>query len=176
MPATFLPLVATATAASTHVSLLALLGRLVVSLLVVLGVLWAIAVVLRRRGVGGSLRPSGRAPARAVGRPRARPRPRQRVVDVVARQPLGKGQALLTVEVAGRLLLLGATAQSITTLCELDPDRLNGDGAQPAEDANAGERTTFLDWSPRGEWARGEWAKGERSTRLEHLRDLTVRR
>lgn len=171
MPATLLPLLATTTASSAHVSLLSLLGRLVVSLLVVLGVLWAIAVLLRRRGVGGGLRPAGRPSGRGTSRPGPRPRPRQKVVDVVARQPLGKGQALLTVEVAGQLLLLGVTAQSITTLCELDPERVYGDDGQPDDAAAAGERTTFLDWSPRGEWARGEL-----STRIDHLRDLTVRR
>ncbi len=175
MPAMFLTLLATTTASTAHVSLLSLLGRLVVSLLVVLGVLWAIAVLLRRHGFGGGLRPAGRTAGRTAGRgtsrPGPRPRPRQKVVDVVARQPLGKGQALLTVEVAGQLLLLGVTAQSITTLCELDPERVYGDGGQPDDAATAGERTTFHDWSPRGEWGRGEL-----SVRLDHLRDLTVRR
>ncbi|MGC8462238.1 MAG: flagellar biosynthetic protein FliO [Acidimicrobiales bacterium] len=171
MSAALLPLLATTTASSSHVSLLALLGRLVVSLLVVLGILWAIAVVVRRRGLGGGLRPSGRTPTRPASRPGLRPRPRQKVVDVVARQPLGKGQALLTVEVAGRLFLLGVTAQSITTLCELDPERVYGDDAASGDTAPGSERTTFLDWSPRG-----EWGKGELSMRLDQLRDLTVRR
>lgn len=170
MSATLLPLLA-ATASSAHVSLLSLLGRLVVSLLVVLGVLWAIAVVVRRRGFGSGLRSAGRTSGRGTSRPGPRPRPRQKVVDVVARQPLGKGQALLTVEVAGQLLLLGVTAQSITTLCELDPERVFGDASRPDDAVAAEERTTFLDWSPRG-----EWAKGELSMRLDHLRDLTVRR
>ena len=40
---------------------------------------------------------------------------------MLARQSLGKGQTLVTVRLDDRVVLLGVTAQSITTLSELDP-------------------------------------------------------
>jgi flagellar biosynthetic protein FliO len=103
-------LAATAAVSNTdaHVSVLSLLARLLVSLFVVLMVLWVLAQIVRRRGLPGSRGQAGRALAR-------------RQVDVLARQSLGKGQTLVTVRLEDRVLLLGVTPQSITTLSELDP-------------------------------------------------------
>ncbi len=105
-------LAATARAAvsntDAHVSVFSLLARLVISLFVVLMVLWVLAQVVRRRGLPGS-------------GSRGRGRVARRQVDVLARQSLGKGQTLVTVRLDDRILLLGVTAQNITTLSELDP-------------------------------------------------------
>jgi flagellar biogenesis protein FliO len=90
-----------------HVSVFSLLARLVISLFIVLMVLWVLAQIVRKRGLPGSRGQNGR---RAL-----------RQVDVLARQSLGKGQTLMTVRVDDRVVLLGVTAQSITTLSELDP-------------------------------------------------------
>ncbi len=104
-------LAATATAAvsntDAHVSVFSLLVRLFISLLVVLMVLWVLAQVVRRKGLPGSRGHGGRGARRQV--------------DVLARQSLGKGQTLVTVRLDDRVVLLGVTAQSITTLSELDP-------------------------------------------------------
>jgi flagellar protein FliO/FliZ len=102
-------LAATAAVSNTdaHVSVFSLLGRLLISLFVVLMVLWVLAQIVRRKGMPGSRGNGGRAARRQV--------------DVLARQSLGKGQTLVTVRLDDRIVLLGVTAQSITTLSELDP-------------------------------------------------------
>jgi flagellar protein FliO/FliZ len=102
-------LAATAAVSNTdaHVSVFSLLGRLLISLFVVLMVLWVLAQIVRRKGMPGSRGQGGRAARRQV--------------DVVARQSIGKGQTLVTVRLDDRIVLLGVTAQSITTLSELDP-------------------------------------------------------
>jgi flagellar biogenesis protein FliO len=102
-------LAATAAVSNTnaHVSVFSLLGRLLISLFVVLMVLWVLAQIVRRKGMPGSRGHGGRAARRQV--------------DVVARQSIGKGQTLVTVRLDDRIVLLGVTAQNITTLSELDP-------------------------------------------------------
>jgi flagellar biogenesis protein FliO len=102
-------LAATAAVSNTdaHVSVFSLLGRLLISLFIVLMVLWVLAQIVRRKGMPGSRGQGGR---------RARSQ-----VDVLARQSLGKGQTLVTVRLDDRIVLLGVTAQNITTLSELDP-------------------------------------------------------
>jgi flagellar biosynthetic protein FliO len=104
-----------------HVSIVSLLGRLVVSLTIVLGFLWGLAHFVKRRGITGGPRAGG-------GKARSKPRS----IDVLTRQSLGKGQALVTVRLDDRILLLGVTPQSITNLSELDSPDLDPDG-HPAE-------------------------------------------
>jgi flagellar biogenesis protein FliO len=101
---------ATAAASNTdaHVSVFSLLARLLISLFIVLMVLWVLAQIVRRKGLPGS---RGGAAGRAA----------RRQVDVLNRQSLGKGQTLVTVRLDDRVVLLGVTAQNITTLSELDP-------------------------------------------------------
>src|ERR1700722_17905344 len=97
-------LAATAAVSNTdaHVSVFSLLGRLLISLFVVLMVL-----IVRKKGRPGSRGAGGRGSRRQV--------------DVLARQSIGKGQTLVTVRLDDRIVLLGVTAQNITTLSELDP-------------------------------------------------------
>ena len=145
-----------------HVSVLSLLGRLVVSLLVVLLVLWVLAQIVRRRGLPGTRGQLGRG---------RRPRP----VDVLSRQSLGKGQTLVTVRMDDRVLLLGVTPQSITTLSELDPvdygiapsaDHVVEAKAVPARPSPALSAATLGAVAGPGSW----------SDRLDRWRALTVRR
>ena len=160
-----------ATAASNagaHVSMAGVLGRLVVSLLVVLGILWALAQLVRRRGLpgilrGGGLRGGGTGAKVAS---RAQTRDRQRPIEVISRQTLGKGQALLTVRVEGMVMLLGVTAHTISRLCDLGPEPLVA-GEVPAATAggDVAAATSGVGSSGRA-----------RSSRVEHLRELTVRR
>jgi flagellar biosynthetic protein FliO len=151
-----------------HVSMLSLLGRLVVSLLVVLLVLWVLAQVVRRRGLPGSRGPGGK-----------RSRPRQ--VDVLSRQSLGKGQTLVTVRTEDRVLLLGVTPQSITTLSELDAEALGELGALGPADDGAIEvkalRTGPLPALSAGSLRMATGAASQAwSDRLDRWRALTVRR
>ncbi len=105
------------------------LGRMLLSLAVVLGLIWVIARVGRGRQLGG--RP-GRA---AVGSAAQR-------IEVVGRRSLGRHSAVFLVRTGNRTMVLGQTPQQITVLAECEPcetDRADGDGgdgevAQPARD------------------------------------------
>lgn len=84
--------------------------RVVGSLAIVLGLIFIVARVLRRWG--GSL---GRA-----GSPSG-------VVEVLARYPIGRGQQLMILKVARRVLLLHQTGTTVATLSEIvDPDEVAG--------------------------------------------------
>lgn len=86
-----------------NVSVIGLLGRMVVSLAVVVGLMYAVAKVARKRlGVG------------TVGMPKAQQ------LQLVARQTLGKGAAVAAVRSGDRLLLLGVTEQNVSLLSESD--------------------------------------------------------
>ena len=85
-------------------SVAALLGRLAISLAVVLALLAVAARVARRRGLGGT---RGTTPASRI--------------EVLARQGLGRTSSVQLVRVAGRTLVLGVTEQSVQVLGEADP-------------------------------------------------------
>lgn len=48
-------------------------------------------------------------------------RPKASLFEVVAREQVGQGQSLALVRVGSKLLLVGMTEQSMTTLCEFSP-------------------------------------------------------
>jgi len=83
-------------------SVVTLLGRLLVSLAVVFGLMAVAARVVRRRGLGSS----GSATTR---------------IEVLARQGLGRSSSVQLVRVAGRTLVLGVTDASVQVLGEADP-------------------------------------------------------
>ena len=85
------------------VSVVALLGRLLVSLAIVFGLMALAARVVRRRGLGSS---GSTATTR---------------IDVLARQGLGRSSSVQLVRVAGRTLVLGVTDASVQVLAEADP-------------------------------------------------------
>ena len=98
------------------VSLLALLGRLAVSLAVVFALMAVAGKVLRRRGMGtrGSTATSR--------------------IEVLARQGLGRTSSVQLVRVGGRTLVLGVTESSVSVLGEADPLLLEAELAlTPAE-------------------------------------------
>ena len=76
--------------------------RLVFSLAVVIGLLLLIARVAQKRLRGGN----------------------GALIRVVARQPLSRSSAIAVVNVADRMLVLGATENGISLLTELDVDSL----------------------------------------------------
>ena len=100
------------------VSVVTLLGRLLVSLVVVFGLMAAGARILRRRGLGST----GSSPAARI--------------EVLARQGLGRSSSVQLVRVAGRTLVLGVTESSVQVLGEADPLLLAAEQAlapDPAE-------------------------------------------
>ena len=98
------------------ISLVALMGRLAVSMVIVFGLMALAARVLRRRGLSGS---RGSA---ATGR-----------IEVLARQGLGRTSSVQLVRVAGRTLVLGVTEANVTVLGEADPLVLAAEQALLAE-------------------------------------------
>ncbi len=79
--------------------------RLIVSLGVVLGLMWAAANVLRKRG----LAPAGpRRPGRGA------------QVDLLARKPLGRNASIAVVRVGTRSIVVGVTEHQVTKLDDVD--------------------------------------------------------
>jgi flagellar protein FliO/FliZ len=93
------------------VSVLSLLGRLVISLAVVLGLMALLAKVLRNRTVPGI----GRAAAQ------------RDLLRIVARQSLSRSASVAVVRAAERALVIGVTDAGVNVLAELDPASLEID-------------------------------------------------
>ena len=108
-------------------SVVALLGRLVVALVVVFGLMALAARVARRRGLGStSSTPSTR-------------------IEVLARQGLGRTSSVQLVRVAGRTLVLGVTESSVQVLGEADPLLL---AAESALEPDPALRASTPGWGP----------------------------
>jgi flagellar protein FliO/FliZ len=84
-------------------SVLGMLGRLLVSLVVVFGLMALAARAVRRRGLtGGGTSATTR-------------------IEVLARQGLGRTSSVQLVRVAGRTLVLGVTEHTVQVLGDADP-------------------------------------------------------
>jgi flagellar protein FliO/FliZ len=81
-------------------STLGLFVRLVFSLAVVIGIMWAAATMIRRRG----LVPMNRGPRRNV------------EVELLARKPLGRNASIAVVRVGERSMVVGVTDHQVTKL------------------------------------------------------------
>jgi flagellar protein FliO/FliZ len=133
-------------------SVVGLFARLAVSLAVVLGLMALVGRYLRQRGgTIGSRR--GGAPA---------------VIEVLARQGLGRTTSVTVVRAAGRLLVLGVTDSSVQLLSEGDPDSIEMTGS-PFHSAGA-PRT-----GPAGSGERADSSWTWKSV-LDTARERTVRR
>jgi flagellar biogenesis protein FliO len=84
-------------------SVLVLFARLLVSLGVVLGLMWALGRVLRARGLGGSIVKPGSQ------------------IEVVARQSVGRNSSIAVVRAAGKALIVSITENQVSLLAEADP-------------------------------------------------------
>ena len=100
-------------------SVVALLGRLAVSMAVVLTLLGLAAKLLRRRGLGGTGGGSTR-------------------IEVLARHGLGRTSSVQLVRVAGRTLVLGVTDTSVSLLGE--GEALGLEVPDPARSSSTGSR------------------------------------
>jgi flagellar protein FliO/FliZ len=92
------------------VSLVSLMFRLTVSMVVVLGLMWVLARVMKNRA--GSIRP-------------ARGRRSEFAIEVVARQQLGRNMGIAVVKMGTKVYALGMTENQITQLAELDRSELD---------------------------------------------------
>ena len=115
------------------VSLLSLLGRLVVSLAVVLALMAVAAKVMRRRGV-------------VPGGPRSG---RRAAIEVVARHGLTRNASIAVVRAGGKALVLGVTDSAVQVLAEADASTLeepsDGDRTSPPGGGPAAPLRTWKD-------------------------------
>lgn len=116
------------------VSVVALLGRLAVSLAVVFALMAVAGKVLRRRGLGTR-------GTTATSR-----------IEVLARQGLGRTSSVQLVRVGGKTLVLGVTETAVSVLGEADPLLLEAELAlEQAESASRpgpGDKPVTPGWGP----------------------------
>lgn len=79
-----------------------MLFRLILSLAFVAVVLWFAARVAKKRGLGG----------------------RQGLIEVLARQPMGRTSAVTVIRVADKVLVVGSTESQITLLGDMDTEQV----------------------------------------------------
>ena len=123
--------------------------RLVLSLAFIGGVLWFAARVARKRGIGQG----------------------NGLIEVVARQRMGRASSVSVVRIADRVLVVGSTEEQVTLLAEVDGDVVEEAiaerrvaVAQPAGAGAPGALTGAL-------FDRNGW-----TTFVTQLRERTVRR
>jgi len=125
-----------------------LLGRLIVSIGVVLAVMWLAAKAVRNRNIGGMRKASSGAS-----------------IEVLARQSFGKNASVAIVRAGDKALVIGVTDSQVNLLAEADAKALadkDSEGFEPVGQGTAAGRGT----RPIQPW----------KTMLEQLRERTVRR
>ncbi|HEX2074652.1 MAG TPA: flagellar biosynthetic protein FliO [Geodermatophilus sp.] len=136
--------------------------RLVLSLVFVAAVLWFAARVAQKRGLGQG----------------------NGLIEVVARQRMGRASSVNVVRIAGRVLVVGATEEQVTLLAEVDGDAVE---ATLRERRDALRRTVVTDATgaevpalpPRtstGVLAGSVFDRSGWSALVQQLRERTVRR
>ena len=135
--------------------------RLVLCLGLIAAVLFFASRVAKKRGLGG---PTG-------------------VIEVVARQRMGRASSVSVLRVAGRVLVVGSTEEQVTLLAEVEDDELQA--AMAAQVRPAGT-TDGLDTAPgrplvaactgSGALAGSVLDRGTWTTVVQELRERTVRR
>ena len=132
--------------------------RLVLCLAFVGGVLLFASRVAQKRGLGGT---TG-------------------VIEVVARQRMGRASSVSVLRVAGRVLVVGSTEEQVTLLAEVEDDELATALAAatptraPAADGETPAARSALPGS--GVLAGSVLDRGTWTTVVQELRDRTVRR
>ena len=137
--------------------------RLVLSLVFIGGVLWFAARVAKKRGLGQG----------------------NGLIEVVARQRMGRASSVSVVRIAGRCLVVGATEEQVTLLAEVDGEDVEEALAErqaalrpagPAA-ADAGGRAPALTaGTSTGALAGSVFDRGGWATVVAQLRERTVRR
>ncbi|HEY1740320.1 MAG TPA: flagellar biosynthetic protein FliO [Acidimicrobiia bacterium] len=140
-------------------SMLGLLARLVLSLAVVIGLMFLLASVMRKRGIVVGNGGRGRAKAGGTWN-----------IDVLARKGLGRTAQLAVVRAGGKTIVIGITEQRISMLAEADPDTVTALEAANSMDVDGGTQWTGIP----GAGAAGSGPSWK--TALDAFRDRTVRR
>ncbi|MHB1891069.1 MAG: FliO/MopB family protein [Acidimicrobiales bacterium] len=155
-----------------QVSVLGELVRMVLGLGLVAACIWALGRLARRRSARG-----GR-----FGMARSAP------IQVVARQPLAKGVALVAVRIGEQVLVLGVGSSRVTKIAEVEAEALVAQagtgGAEPVMASLPGGRAwraVVAGYRPGSQWTAfpardGGPVTAWTSSRLERLRELTIRR
>jgi flagellar protein FliO/FliZ len=139
--------------------------RLILSLAFVGGVLWFAARLAKKRGLGAG----------------------NGVIEVVARQRMGRASTVNVVRIGDTCLVVGATEEHVTLLAEVDPETVEsavrrapaarwapgGDGEQ---DPDGEQLPTVAARTPSGALAGTVFDRGGWSSFVGQLRDRTVRR
>jgi flagellar protein FliO/FliZ len=138
--------------------------RLVLCLAFVGGVLLFASRVAQKRGIGG-----------ATG-----------VIEVVARQRMGRASSVSVLRVAGRVLVVGSTEEQVTLLAEVEDDELQTalaavvPAGRPRAENQSGEPTSGRPARPArngsGALAGSVLDRGTWTTVVQELRERTVRR
>jgi flagellar protein FliO/FliZ len=137
--------------------------RLIVCLAMVGGLLLFASRVAKKRGLGGT---TG-------------------VIEVVARQRMGRASSVSVLRVAGRVLVVGSTEEQVTLLAEVEDDELRTALAaaaplRPAADDETSELPAVsrprAARSGNGALAGSVLDKGTWSSVVQELRERTVRR
>jgi flagellar protein FliO/FliZ len=134
--------------------------RLVLCLAFVAGVLLFASRVAKKRGLGGT---TG-------------------VIEVVARQRMGRASSFSVLRVAGRVLVVGSTEEQVTLLAEVEDDELESALSRtlPATGADGGTaqrgRTALPAHSASGSLSGSLLDRGTWTSALQELRERTVRR
>ena len=110
-----------------ELSVVSLLGRLIVALAVVFGLMALAAKAAKRGGLGTTSSSSSTR------------------IEVLARQGLGRTSSVQLVRVAGRTLVLGVTDSSVQVLGEADPLLL---AAEQALEPDPALRRSTPGWGP----------------------------
>ncbi len=136
--------------------------RLVLSLAFVAAVLFFAARLAKKRGLGQG----------------------NGVIEVVARQRMGRSSTVNVVRVADLVLVVGATEEQVTLLAEVDPDaveqslrerRVARTGA-PSSDPDDVQAPALAARSSSGSLAGSVFDRSGWGTLVHQLRELTVRR
>ncbi|HMK63433.1 MAG TPA: flagellar biosynthetic protein FliO [Acidimicrobiales bacterium] len=143
------------------------MGRMLLSLSVVLGLLWVIARVGRGRQGASRMGRAGRARS-APGAPR---------IEVLGRRSLGRHSSVSMIRAAGRTMVIGQTAQQITVLADCDAGAAEAPvetapAVAPVRPAVAGDG---LDPVPGLAPETGAMAPSAWDALVDRLREMTVR-
>ena len=142
--------------------------RLFLSLALIAGVLWFAARLAKKRGLGQG----------------------NGLIEVVARQRMGRASSVNVVRIADVVLVIGATEEQVTLLAEVDPDAVDaalsqrrspawlraGEEHEEHEDDEPAPTRTLAARSSEGVLAGSVLDRNGWGTLVDELRERTVRR
>lgn len=131
-----------------------MLFRLVLSLAFVAVVLWFAARVAKKRGLGG----------------------RTGLIEVLARQPMGRTSAVSVIRVAGQVMVVGSTEGQITLLGNVENEQVEEHLARVEADEQMGKPARPAGAPGNGFAAGSVFDRTQWSAVLDGLREKTVRR